>query len=271
MYIGLGARLEWALLSFMWDVQVNEHGYTPVLPPLLANEATMFATGQLPKFEDQLYRCRDDALYLLPTSEAALTSLHRDEVLPEASLPLCYMAYTPCFRREAGTYGAGEKGLIRVHQFNKIEMYRFCTPEQSDAGLEALVAHAESVVRRLGLHFRTMLLVTSDLAQQAAKTIDIEVWLPAQERYAEVSSCSNCRSYQAVRGNIRYKSAATGKNQYMHTLNGSGLATSRLMASLLESNQLPDGRVRVPQVLQPYLGGLDVLGPPGGSGAGKTE
>jgi len=261
MYIGLGAQLEWALLAFMWDVQVREHGYTPVLPPLLVNEATMFATGQLPKFEDQLYRCRDDALYLLPTSEAALTSLHRDEILSEAALPLHYAAYTPCFRREAGTYGADEKGLIRVHQFNKIEMYRFCTPEQSDTELEGLVADAEDVVRRLGLHFRTTLLVTADLAQQAAKTIDVEVWLPSLERYAEVSSCSNCRSYQAVRGNIRYKKADTGKNRYLHTLNGSGLATSRLLASLLESNQEADGHVRVPEVLQPYLGGLSVLEP----------
>jgi len=261
MYIGLGAQLEWALITFMWDVQVREHGYTPVLPPLLVNEATMFATGQLPKFEDDLYRCRDDALYLLPTSEAALTSLHRDEILPEEALPLRYAAYTPCFRREAGTYGADEKGLIRVHQFNKIEMYCFCTPEQGATLLEGLVADAEDVVRRLGLHFRTTLLVTSDMAQQAAKTIDVEVWLPAQGRYYEVSSCSNCRSYQAVRGNIRYKTAATGKNRYVHTLNGSGLATSRLLASLLESNQEPDGRVRVPEALQPYLGGLAVLEP----------
>jgi seryl-tRNA synthetase len=261
MYVGLGARLEWALLSFMWDVQVGEHGYTPVLPPLLVNETTMFTTGQLPKFEDQLYRCRDDALYLVPTSEAALTSLHRDEVVPESRLPLKYCAYTPCFRREAGTYGAEEKGLIRVHQFNKIEMYRFCTPEQSDTELDALVADAEDLVARLGLHSRTTLLVTSDMAQQAAKTIDIEVWLPAQGRYYEVSSCSNCRSYQAVRGNIRYKTAASGKNRYMHTLNGSGLATSRLMAALLETNQDADGRVRVPEALQPYLGGLTVLVP----------
>ena len=250
MYVGLGAQLEWALIAFMWDVQVREHGYTPVLPPLLANEATMFATGQLPKFENELYRCRNDALYLLPTSEAALTSLHRDEILPEEALPL--------------RYGADEKGLIRVHQFNKIEMYCFCTPEQGGDELERLVADAEDVVRRLGLHFRTTLLVTSDLAQQAAKTIDVEVWLPAQGRYYEVSSCSNCRSYQAVRGNIRYKVAATGKNQYVHTLNGSGLATSRLLASLLESNQGPDGRVRVPEALQPYLGGLAVLEPPRG-------
>ena len=262
MYVGVGARLEWALLSFMWDVQVGEHGYTPVLPPLLVNETTMFTTGQLPKFEEQLYRCRDDALYLVPTSEAALTSLHRDEVLPESELPLKYCAYTPCFRREAGTYGAEEKGLIRVHQFNKIEMYRFCTPEQSDAELEALVADAEDIVARLGLHSRTTLLVTSDLAQQAAKTIDIEVWLPAQGRYYEVSSCSNCRSYQAVRGNMRCRSAS-GRNRYMHTLNGSGLATSRLMAALLEANQDADGRVRVPEVLRPYLGGLAVLEPRG--------
>ena len=261
MYVGIGAQLEWALIAFMWDVQVREHGYTPVLPPLLVNEATMFATGQLPKFEDELYRCRDDALYLLPTSEAALTSMHRDEILPEAALPLRYAAYTPCFRREAGTYGADEKGLIRVHQFNKIEMYCFCTPEQSATLLEGLVADAEDVVRRLGLHFRTTLLVTSDMAQQAAKTIDVEVWLPAQGRYYEVSSCSNCRSYQAVRGNIRYKVATTGKNRYVHTLNGSGLATSRLLASLLESNQEPDGRVRVPEALQPYLGGLAVIEP----------
>jgi seryl-tRNA synthetase len=263
MYVGLGARLEWALLSFMWDVQVGAHGYTPVLPPLLVNEATMFTTGQLPKFEEQLYRCRDDALYLLPTSEAALTSLHRDEIVAEEVLPLKYAAYTPCFRREAGTYGAEEKGLIRVHQFNKIEMYRFCTPEQSDAQLDELVADAEDIVRRLGLHFRTVLLVTSDMAQQAAKTIDVEVWLPAPGRYYEVSSCSNCRSYQAVRGNMRYKAAATGKNRYMHTLNGSGLATSRLLASLLETNQEADGRVRVPEVLQPYLGGLTLLEPKG--------
>ncbi len=256
MYSGICAQLEWALITFMIDIQANENGYKLIIPPFLVNPQTMFTAGNLPKFEDDLYKLGDDELYLIPTSEVPLTNLHRDEILKEEELPLKYTAYTPCFRREAGTYGADEKGLIRVHQFNKVEMYKFTTPETSDQELDGLVADAEKIVERLDLHYRTALLVTSDMAQQSAKTIDIEIWLPAQNDYYEVSSCSNCKSFQAIRGNIRYKPKDGTKNKYVHTLNGSGLATSRLLIAILETYQQKDGTIVIPEALRPYMKGL---------------
>jgi len=264
MYIGAGALLELALIQFMLEENVAK-GFTPVLPPLLVNEASMFTSGNLPKFADQLYKCQDDPLYLIPTSEVPLTNMHRDEMLEESQLPLCYCSFTPCFRREAGTYGAEERGLVRMHQFHKVEMYKFTTPESSYDELESLTAAAEDLVEKLGLHYRTMLLVTGDIGQQAAKTYDIEVWLPGQNAYYEVSSCSNCEDYQARRGNIRYRPAAQGDHQakprFVHTLNGSGLATSRLMISILENNQQADGSVVIPEVLRKYMGGRERIKP----------
>jgi seryl-tRNA synthetase len=261
MYIGVGAMLEWALLSFMVDVQTRENGYTFVLPPYLVNPQTMFTSGNLPKFEDELYKLRENDLYLIPTSEVSLTSFHRDEILREEELPLRYAAYTACFRREAGTYGADERGLIRVHQFNKIEMYKVTTPQTSDQELDSLIRDAEQMVERLGLHYRTRLLPTGDMALQSAKTCDVEVWLPAQKAYYEVSSCSNCKSFQAIRGNIRYRSKDGGKNQYVHTLNGSGLATSRLLVAILETYQQADGSIIVPEAIRKYMAGVQKIEP----------
>lgn len=262
MYVGMGALLEWALLCFMVDVQTRENGYTLVFPPYLVNPQTMFTSGNLPKFEHELYKLPDENLYLIPTSEVPLTSLHRDEILPEEDLPLRYASYTACFRREAGTYGADERGLIRVHQFNKIEMYKITTPETSGEELDFMVRNAEQLVERLGLHYRTRLLPTGDMALQSAKTCDVEVWLPAQRAYYEVSSCSNCQSFQAVRGNIRYKPKDGGKNQYVHTLNGSGLATSRLMVAVLETYQQADGSILLPEAIRRYIPGVEKIQPP---------
>ena len=261
MYRGFGARLEWALINFMLDVQINEFGFEMIIPPYLVNPTTMTTSGNLPKFSEQLYKLRDDELYLIPTSEVPMGSIHRDEILDEEELPCKYTAFTPCFRREAGTYGAEERGLIRVHQFNKIEMFKYTTPETADDELKGLIANAEQIIERLGLHYRTTLLVTGDIAQQSAKTVDVEVWLPGQKSYYEVSSCSNCRTFQAIRGNIRYRPADGGKNRYVNTLNGSGLATSRLLISILETFQQADGSIVVPEVLRPYLGGIKVIGP----------
>jgi seryl-tRNA synthetase len=261
MYIGDGARLEMALIQFMLEENTGK-GFQLILPPLLVNEASMFTSGNLPKFADQLYKCQDDPLYLIQTSEVPLTNLYRDEILEEEMLPLYYCSYTPCFRREAGTYGAEERGLVRMHQFHKVEMYKFTTPETSYDELESLTAAAEDLVRKLGLHFRTMLLVTGDIGQQAAKTYDIEVWLPGQNAYYEVSSCSNCEDYQARRGNIRYRPKQQAgqkppKPRFLHTLNGSGLATSRLMISLIENNQQADGSIVIPEVLRKFMGGQE--------------
>ncbi len=258
MYVGLGARLELALVHWMLELHVQEHGYTPVLPPILANRTSFVVSGQLPKFADELYHCEEDDLFLNPTAESLLANLHRDEILAEEELPIKYAAYTPCFRREAGTYGEEQRGLIRMHQFNKVELFYYTTPERSYRDLEELVGHAEEVLRKLGLHYRVMLLPSQDLAQQSAKTIDIEVWLPGQGRYYEVSSCSNCEGYQARRGNIRFRPAGGGKPEYVHTLNGSGVATSRLFAAILEQNQRADGSVVLPEVLAELVG-VDVL------------
>lgn len=253
MYIGMGAVLEMALIQFMFMFHVR-NGYTPVFPPFLANAESFYVSSQLPKFADQIYHCEKDDLYLNPTAESLLANLHRGEILSADELPKNYVAYTPCFRREAGTYGEEERGLIRVHQFNKVELFKYTTPETSYQELDALVQEAEGVLQALGIHYRVVVLPTQDLAQQSSKTIDIEVYLPGQGRYYEVSSCSNCEEFQARRGKVRYRPAPKEKPRYVHTLNGSGVATSRLMAAILENNQLPDGRIKIPEVLQEAVG-----------------
>ncbi len=261
MYRGWGARLEWALINYMLDVQIK-NGFEQFIPPILVRADTVFASGQLPKFEHQQFKITDEDynLYLIPTAEVPLNGMHTDEVVPEASLPLKYTAYTPCFRREAGAAGSQERGLIRMHQFNKVEMFCFTTPEDSDAMFESMLASAGEVLEGLGLHYRNVLLVTGDMSFAAARTVDIEVWLPGQNRYYEVSSVSNCTDYQARRSNARFK-RKEDKPEFMHTLNGSGLATSRLMVALLENNQNSDGSVNIPAVLQSRLGGLTKLEP----------
>ena len=253
MYVGLGARMEMALIQFMFRHHI-ERGYTPILPPFLANSQSFYVASQLPKFADDIYHIEKDDLYLNPTAESILVNLHCNEILSADELPLKYVAYTPCFRREAGSYGEEERGLIRVHQFNKVEMFKFATPESSYEELEALISDAESVLEALGMHYRVVLLASGDMAQQASKTVDLEVYLPGQSRYYEVSSCSNCEAFQARRGGIRYRPGEKQKPRFVHTLNGSGLATSRLMAAILENNQMEDGRVRIPEVLQPTVG-----------------
>jgi seryl-tRNA synthetase len=258
IYIGDGARLEWALINWLWQRNIDS-GYTPMLAPMLVNEPTMFSSGNLPKFADQAYRAQDDDLFMVPTSEVVLTGLNRDQILAESDLPLKMTSYSTCFRREAGAHGAEERGLIRVHQFNKIENYRITTPETSYDALEEMTHEAEALVEALGLHFVTTLLVSGDLAQQAAKTYDIEVWLPGQGAYYEVSSVSNCTDYQARRGNIRYRRAEDGRVEFPHTLNGSALATSRLMVAILENGQREDGSVEIPYVLRPLMGGQELL------------
>ena len=253
MYVGAGARLEMALIQFMFFHHANR-GYVPILPPFLANARSFYVSSQLPKFAEDVYYIEKDGLYLNPTAEGLLVNLHRDEILAIDGLPKNYVAYTPCFRREAGSYGEEERGLIRVHQFNKVEMFKFTTPDSSYDELENLITDAEAVLQALDLHYRVVLLASGDMAQQASKTIDLEVYLPGQGRYYEVSSCSNCEAFQARRGSIRYRPGPKDKPEFVHTLNGSGLATSRLMAAILESNQTEGGRVRVPDVLQPMVG-----------------
>ncbi len=258
LYRGRGALLEMALIQFMFRYQVEENGYEPIFPPFLGNEESFFASAQLPKFQEDLYYCERDGLYLNPTAEVLLLSLHRDEILRGEDLPLRYVAYTACFRREAGAAGEEERGLIRMHQFNKVELFVFSRPEDSYAELEKLVEDAEAILRELGVHYRVTLLPSCDLALQSAKTIDLEVWIPSQGRYYEVSSCSNCEDYQARRGNIRYRPEPEAKPRFVHTLNGSGVATPRLFAAILESNQQPDGSVVVPEPLRDYVG-TDIL------------
>jgi len=258
---GAGARLERALTSFMLDLHTGEHGYIEVLPPFLVSSASMTATGQLPKFEDDLFACRDDDLYLIPTAEVPVTNLHRDEILDEGSLPRRYCAYTPCFRREAGSAGKDTRGLIRQHQFDKVEMVRFEETEHSYAALEELTGHAEQVLQRLGLPYRVIELCTGDLGFSAAKTYDLEVWLPGQDRYREVSSCSCFEDFQARRAQIRYRVPGQKKPGLVHTLNGSGLAVGRTLVAVLENHQQADGSVRIPQALVPYMGGLERIEP----------
>jgi seryl-tRNA synthetase len=259
VYRGMGARLEWALINYMIDTHLK-NGFEQWIPPLLVKRDIVFGSGQLPKFENQQFKIHDAdyQLYLIPTAEVPLNGLHSDEIFKEEQLPLKYIAYTPCFRREAGAAGAQERGLIRVHQFNKVEMFVFAKPEESMALFDMMLASAEEILQGLDLHYRNMLLVTGDTSFASARTIDIEVWLPGQNRYYEVSSVSNCTDYQARRSHIRYKNNE-GKTDFVHTLNGSGLATSRLMVALLENNQNSDGSVNIPKVLQRYLGGMTKL------------
>jgi seryl-tRNA synthetase len=257
MYVGRGALLEFALIQFMISHHARR-GYTPILPPFVANAESFYVSSQLPKFADDVYAIERDGLFLNPTAESLLVNLHRGETLAAEELPKKYVAYTPCFRREAGSYGEEERGLIRIHQFNKVELFKFTTPETSYAEQDALIEDAESVLQALGMHYRVALLTTEDMAQQATKTVDLEVYLPGQGRYYEVSSCSNCEAFQARRGNIRYRPTPKDKPVFVHTLNGSGVATSRLMAAILENNQAKDGTIEVPAALR-QLAGFDAL------------
>jgi seryl-tRNA synthetase len=262
---GAGARLERALINYMLDLHTTQHGYREVLPPFLVNRSSMTATGQLPKFEEDLFRLRDEDYFLIPTAEVPVTNLHRDELLNESELPIRYTAYTPCFRREAGSYGKDTKGLIRLHQFNKVELVAFSKPEQSYEELERLTGHAEAILQGLGLHYRVVTLCNGDMGFSAAKTYDIEVWLPSQSHYREISSCSNFEGFQARRANIRYKGAVEKKGtktEFVHTLNGSGLAVGRTVVAILENYQQPDGSVLIPEVLRPYMGGLARIAQP---------
>jgi seryl-tRNA synthetase len=252
---GPGARLARGLINFMLDVHTREHGYREVEPPFLVNTAALTGTGNLPKFEQDLFKIAGDwDLFLIPTAEVPLTNLHREEVIDESALPIKYTAYTPCFRSEAGSYGSDVRGLIRQHQFDKVELVKITTPESSYAELDALVRNAESILERLELPYRTVVLCTGDMGFAAAKTYDIEVWLPSQGAYREISSCSNTEAFQARRAQIRYKPAAGGRNQLAHTLNGSGLAVGRTLIAILENHQQADGSVNIPEVLRPYVG-----------------
>jgi len=259
---GAGARLSRALINFMLDLHTREHGYLEVEPPFLANSATLQGTGQLPKFEQDLFKIAGDwDLYLIPTAEVPLTNLHRGEILDGRELPILYTAYTPCFRSEAGSYGQDVRGLIRQHQFDKVELVKLTTPEQSYEELESLTRHAEEVLKRLELPYRTMLLSTGDMGFAAAKTYDIEVWLPSQKAYREISSCSNTEAFQARRANIKFRSGGTGKADFVHTLNGSGLAVGRTLIAVLENYQQKDGSVIVPDALRPYMDGRERIEP----------
>jgi len=255
---GAGARLDRALVQFMLDLHTGERGYREVVPPYLVTAETLIGTGQLPKFEGDLFKTRagDKDLYLIPTAEVPLTNLHRDEILAAAQLPLKYTAFTPCFRSEAGSYGKDVRGLIRQHQFHKVELVKLTTPETSMAELDSLVTDAEEVLKRLGLAYRVMLLCTGDIGFSSAKSFDLEVWLPGQDAYREISSCSNCTDFQARRANIRYRPEAGAKPRFVHTLNGSGLAIGRTLIAIIENYQQADGSVVVPEVLRPYMGGL---------------
>lgn len=253
-YFGLGARLERALIQYMLDLHLDEHGYTEVLPPYLVSSDALIGTGQLPKFAEDLFKVEGHDLYLIPTAEVPLTNLHREEILEAADLPRRYTAYTPCFRAEAGSHGRDVRGLIRQHQFNKVELVQLVEPEKSDAALEELTGHAETILQRLELPYRTVCLSTGDMGFSATKTYDIEVWLPGQQAYREISSCSNCGDFQARRAGIRYRPAEGAKPVYVHTLNGSGLAVGRTLIAILENYQQADGSVVVPEVLRRYLG-----------------
>ena len=256
---GAGARLERALISFMLDLHTTDHGYTEVLPPFMVNRASMTGTGQLPKFEEDLFRLVDPDFLLIPTAEVPVTNIHREEILKKADLPICYTAYTPCFRREAGSYGKDTRGLIRQHQFNKVELVKFVHPEESQAELERLTGHAEKVLQLLELPYRVMALCTGDIGFSACKTYDLEVWLPGQNAYREISSCSSFGDFQARRASIRFREEEKSKPEFVHTLNGSGLAVGRTLVAILENYQQADGTVLIPRVLQPYMGGLEKI------------
>jgi len=258
---GLGAKLERALISFMLDLHVEKHGYIEVFPPFMVRRDCMIGTGQLPKFEVEAYVCERDDLWLIPTAEVPVTNLHRDEVLERDMLPLKYVAYSACFRREAGAAGRDTRGIIRVHQFNKVELVKFVEPERSYEELESLVRDAVEVLELLGLPYRVVEICTGDLGFAASKKYDPEVWMPGQGRFVEVSSCSNFEDFQARRANIRYRPAKGAKPRYVHTLNGSGLAVGRTLAALLENYQQEDGSVIIPEVLRPYMGGIEKIEP----------
>jgi seryl-tRNA synthetase len=271
VHFGQGARLERALANFMLDLHTREHGYTEVLPPYMVNSKSLFGTGQLPKFAEDLFHCDDKGPYqpgefqdsdhwLIPTAEVPVTNLFRDETLDESQLPISYCAYTPCFRSEAGSYGKDVRGMIRQHQFQKVELVKFAKPEDSNAEHEALTRHAETVLERLGLPYRRMLLCTGDMGFASAKTYDLEVWLPGQGLYREISSCSNFEAFQARRANIRYRPTGAKKSEFLHTLNGSGLAVGRTYLAILENYQQADGTIKVPDVLVPYMNGDTIIG-----------
>lgn len=257
---GAGALMERALINFMLDLHTREHNYQEVLPPFLVNRTTMTGTGQLPKFEEDLFRIADSDYFLIPTAEVPVTNIHQSEIIDGEKLPLYYTAYTPCFRKEAGSHGKDTRGIIRQHQFNKVELVKFTNPETSYQELESLLENAEEVLKRLSLHYRVVSLCTGDLGFSAAKTYDIEVWLPSQKLYREISSCSNFEDFQARRANIRYRPGPKAKPQFVHTLNGSGLAIGRTLVAILENYQQEDGSVIVPEVLQPYTGGMEKIG-----------
>jgi len=261
VYKGAGARLERALINFMLDVHTQEHGYTEIWPPFLANAASMTGTGQLPKFAEDMFRCEGTDLYMIPTAEVPVTNLHRDEILDGDQLPIYYVAYSPCFRAEAGAHGRDTRGLIRQHQFNKVELVKFVRPEDSYDELEKLVADAEDILRRLGLPYRVSMMCTADVGFAAAKKYDPEVWMPSYGRYVEISSCSNFEDFQARRANIRFRRHPKAKPEYVHTLNGSGLAVGRTLAAILENYQNEDGSVTIPEVLRPYMGGMTRIEP----------
>ncbi|HEY9282370.1 MAG TPA: serine--tRNA ligase [Pyrinomonadaceae bacterium] len=258
---GAGALLERALVNFMLDLHTREHGYEETLPPFIVNRDALFGTGQLPKFEQDLFKLTDErGLYLSPTAEVPVTNIHREEMLEAAQLPLRFVSYTPCFRSEAGSYGRDTRGLIRQHQFQKVELVKLARPEDSYEELEGLTRDAERVLQLLGLHYRTVALSTGDLGFSSAKTYDIEVWLPSQNTFREISSCSNCEAFQARRAQIRFRREGGGRPEYAHTLNGSGLAVGRTWLAVVENYQQPDGSVRVPEVLRPYMHGLELIG-----------
>jgi seryl-tRNA synthetase len=265
VYWSWAARLERALINFMLEVQTQQNGYTEVLPPFIVNSESMQGTGQLPKFEEDLFKLEDWDYYLIPTAEVPLINLHMNEVIPESELPLAYTAFTPCFRSEAGSYGKDTKGLIRQHQFNKVELVRFTRPEDSDDQLELLLGHAEAILQQLELPYRVVTLCTGDLGFSAVKTYDVEIWLPGQDAYREISSCSNCGDFQARRAGIRYKPRDTKGSEFLHTLNGSGMAVGRTLLAILENNQQEDGSVVIPKALRPYMGGMEHIRP--GDGA----
>jgi seryl-tRNA synthetase len=259
LYRGLGAMLERAIINFMLDLHIREHGYTEMLPPFLANRDSMTGTGQLPKFAEDLFKIEKTDYYLIPTAEVPVTNIHRDEILGEKDLPIYYVAYTPCFRAEAGSYGKDTRGLIRQHQFNKVEMVKFTAPETSYDELEKLTANAEEVLKRLNIPYRTVSLCTADLGFSAAKTYDVEAWLPGQDAYREISSCSNFEDFQSRRASIRFRRDDSGKLEFVHTLNGSGLAAGRTTVAVMENYQQADGSMIVPDVLRPYMQGIDKI------------
>ncbi|MDR1514865.1 MAG: serine--tRNA ligase [Synergistaceae bacterium] len=257
---GAGARLERGIINFMLDLHTTKHGYKEIMPPILVNSATMLGTGQLPKFAEEQYRCGPpDDLWLIPTAEVPLTNLHYGEILKESDLPLYYTAYTPCFRREAGSYGRDMRGILRQHQFDKVELVKLCTPETSYAELDLLLGAAEKVLQLLDLPYRVVVLSSGDIGNAAAKTYDLEVWLPSQNCYREISSCSNCEDFQARRMGTRYKTKDGGKTRFVHTLNGSGIAAGRCLVAIMENYQREDGSIVVPKALRPYVGNLEIV------------